>query len=106
MYIVLVSIQMKPERREAFLDAMLENARRSLADESGCVRFDVVEDEADPNHLILYEIYRDRAASTPTSRRRTSCAGATPRATGTPSHRNRGRAPTASPPATRSPDVA
>ena len=62
MYVVIVDIQIKPEHRAAFVEEMLANARASLHDEPGCVRFDVVEDEADANHLILYEIYRDRAA--------------------------------------------
>jgi autoinducer 2-degrading protein len=62
VYVVIVDIQIKPERREAFLEEMIRNATSSLRDEPGCVRFDVVQDEADPDHLILYEIYRDRAS--------------------------------------------
>ena len=62
MYIVIVGIHVKPDHLNAFLEAMLENASSSLNNEPGCVRFDVVQDEADPAHLILYEIYRDRSA--------------------------------------------
>jgi (4S)-4-hydroxy-5-phosphonooxypentane-2,3-dione isomerase len=62
MYVVVVDIQIKPAHREEFLAAMLANASASLREEPGCDRFDVVQDEVDPNHLILYEIYRDKAA--------------------------------------------
>jgi autoinducer 2-degrading protein len=62
MYVVIVDIQVKPERLDDFLRAMVENASASRRDEPGCVRFDVVQDEADPAHLVLYEVYRDRAA--------------------------------------------
>jgi autoinducer 2-degrading protein len=62
MYVVIVDLHVKPERLDEFLPAMVENASASLRDEPGCVRFDVVQDDADAGHLILYEIYRDRAA--------------------------------------------
>jgi (4S)-4-hydroxy-5-phosphonooxypentane-2,3-dione isomerase len=62
MYIVIVDLHVKPERLDEFLPAMIENASASRRDEPGCVRFDVVQDENDPAHLVLYEIYRDRAA--------------------------------------------
>ena len=62
MYVVIVDIHVKPERLDEFLPAMMENARASRRDEPGCLRFDVVQDETDATHLILYEIYRDRAA--------------------------------------------
>jgi autoinducer 2-degrading protein len=62
MYVVVVDLQVKPEHLDAFLREMVENASASLRDEPGCVRFDVIQDEADAGHLILYEIYRDRAA--------------------------------------------
>ena len=62
MYVLIVKIQVKPEHLAAFIPAMNENAHHSLHDEPGCVRFDVVQDNADPSHLLLYEIYHDRAA--------------------------------------------
>jgi (4S)-4-hydroxy-5-phosphonooxypentane-2,3-dione isomerase len=62
MYVVIVDIQIKPQNRDEFLTAMLANAKASLELEPGCHQFDVVQDEADPNHLILYEIYQDKAA--------------------------------------------
>ncbi len=62
MYVVIVDIHIEPQRRSEFVASLVENAKLSLRDEPGCARFDVVEDEADPQHLILYEHYADRAA--------------------------------------------
>jgi autoinducer 2-degrading protein len=59
---LVVSLRVKPEQRERFLAGIKENAASSVRDEPGCLRFDVLEDEADPNHFLLYEIYRDDAA--------------------------------------------
>jgi autoinducer 2-degrading protein len=62
MYVLVVTIDIKPGFRERFVEAMLEDARGSLASEPGCVRFDVIQDEKQPNRIYLYEVYRDRAA--------------------------------------------
>jgi (4S)-4-hydroxy-5-phosphonooxypentane-2,3-dione isomerase len=48
--------------RSRFLEAIQENAAASLRDEPGCVRFDVVQDNDDANHFMLYEVYADAAA--------------------------------------------
>ena len=57
MLIVHVHIRVKPEAVEEFRAATLENARNSVA-EPGVVRFDVLQQEDDPNHFVLLEIYR------------------------------------------------
>ena len=44
-----------------FLAATLVNARKSLA-EPGVLRFDVIQDQADPAHVVLTEVYRDEQA--------------------------------------------
>ena len=62
MYVLMVKIQVQPDQREEFIEAMLEDARGSVRDEPGCLRFDVLQDESDANRLYLYEVYRDRAA--------------------------------------------
>jgi quinol monooxygenase YgiN len=62
MQVLLVTVKMKPERRDAFMKAMLEDARGSVTNEPGCLRFDVIQDESDPNTIHLYEVYRDKAA--------------------------------------------
>ena len=71
MYVVTVAFEIRPEAAAAFLPLMLENARTSLAEEPGCLRFDVcgedagghdMGDDAPPVRVFLYEIYRDRGA--------------------------------------------
>ncbi len=58
MLVVHVHAQVRPERVEDFLSATLVNARASLA-EPGVLRFDVIQDQADPGHVVLVEVYRD-----------------------------------------------
>jgi autoinducer 2-degrading protein len=47
---------------DRFLRAIGANARASLRDEPGCLRFDVHRDLQDPDHYFLYEIYADERA--------------------------------------------
>ena len=58
MLVVDVHARVRPERVEDFLSATLVNARASLA-EPGVLRFDVIQDQADPAHVVLVEVYRD-----------------------------------------------
>ena len=58
MLVVHVHARVRPERVEDFLAATLVNARASLA-EPGVLRFDVIQDQADPAHVVLVEVYRD-----------------------------------------------
>ena len=61
MFVVCVHVHVKPERRVAFVNASLENARNTL-EEPGNLRFDVLQQADDPNRFLLYEVYRDEAA--------------------------------------------
>jgi autoinducer 2-degrading protein len=62
MYVLIVTIKIKPEHRESFMEAMLGDAVGSVSNEPGCFRFDVFEDEEDANTIYLNEVYRDKAA--------------------------------------------
>ena len=62
MLIVHVHVRIRAGQVEEFLAATLTNARASLG-EPGVLRFDVIQDEADPQHLVLIEVYRDGDAS-------------------------------------------
>ena len=57
MHIVHVHVHVRAESVEAFRAATLENARNSVG-EPGVVRFDVLQQEDDPNRFVLLEIYR------------------------------------------------
>ncbi len=62
MIALMVTINIKPEHKDAFMASMLGDARGSNNDETGCLRFDVLQDTEDPNRIHLYEVYRDEAA--------------------------------------------
>lgn len=57
-----IKVRVKPELRQKFLDAIEADAVGSERDESGCVRFNVLQDDADENIYYFYEVYRDQAA--------------------------------------------
>ena len=61
MYAVVVPLKVKPEMREKFLAAALDDSSCSLQ-EPGCLRFDVLQDNTDPNRFFFYEVYRDEDA--------------------------------------------
>ena len=62
MLVVHVHARVRPERVAEFLAATLVNAKASLG-EPGVVRFDVIQDQADPGHVVLVEVYRDDHAA-------------------------------------------
>ncbi|ABV95125.1 hypothetical protein Dshi_3392 [Dinoroseobacter shibae DFL 12 = DSM 16493] len=62
MFAVTVTFTLIPGGAEAFMPLMLANARKTLADEPGCLRFDVCTDPAHPDEVFLYEIYYNREA--------------------------------------------
>ena len=62
MLALVVSVQVKPGHREAFLAAITENAERSFTDEPGCLYFDVTVDTADDHRFVFYELYTDQGA--------------------------------------------
>ena len=61
MFVLVVSLRVKPDKDRQFLTAIEANAAASR-DEPGCRRFDVLRDNADPHHYLLYEVYDDEAA--------------------------------------------
>ncbi|WP_119270158.1 putative quinol monooxygenase [Taklimakanibacter deserti] len=61
-YVILVDFLLKPGSKAEFRRAIDVNARASCATERGCSRFDVVEPQGEPDRILLYEIYDDRAA--------------------------------------------
>ena len=62
MQAIVATIQLKPEFRDQFVDALVDNAKGSVKNELGCLRFDVVQDLEDSNRIHVYEVYRDQAA--------------------------------------------
>lgn len=62
MLVVHVHVYVKSESIEQFKAATVENARSSVQ-EPGIARFDVIQDQADPAHFVLVEVYRSEAAT-------------------------------------------
>jgi quinol monooxygenase YgiN len=85
MYALVVSARVKPEQRGRFLEAIEGNAVTSVRDEPGCLRFDVVRDNDDPDHYLFYEVYRDADAFATHRDSDTSPAGARPPRSACPS---------------------
>jgi len=59
MYVVAVTVFVKPEFVELFVAATLTNARNTRR-EAGNVRFDVLRAEDDPARFLFYEAYKSK----------------------------------------------
>ncbi len=62
MYVIIAPIQIKEGSKDRFMEEIIEDAKGSVNDEPGCLRFDVIQDAGDPNRIWLYEVYHDEAA--------------------------------------------
>ncbi|TNC07693.1 antibiotic biosynthesis monooxygenase [Methylobacterium terricola] len=61
-FVVIAEFRVKPGSLDAFLALAHDDARSSVADEPGCRAFDVAVSESDPQAVVFYEVYDDRAA--------------------------------------------
>jgi len=59
---ILVEFTVKPDAVGRFRELITTNAARSLAEEPGCRRFDVLSPGDEPGRVVLYEIYDDDRA--------------------------------------------
>jgi autoinducer 2-degrading protein len=57
MYVVAVTVFVKPQHVQSFIDATLDNARNTRREPNN-IRFDVLRAEEDPTQFLLYEAYR------------------------------------------------
>ena len=62
MLVVHVHVRVRPDDVEEFLAESRRNATASLQ-EPGVRRFDVLQDEADPTHVVLNEVYTAQSAA-------------------------------------------
>ena len=62
LLVVHVDIAVLPDHRDGFLAATEANATASRR-EPGILRFDVLTDRSDADHVVLVEIYVDEAAA-------------------------------------------
>jgi autoinducer 2-degrading protein len=61
-FVIIVEFILNEGVLQRFMPLMLANAEASLDSEPGCERFDVLQKSGKPSEIVLYEIYRDRAA--------------------------------------------
>ena len=62
-YVVIVDFELLPDAPKADARKLLaQNASASFQNESGCLRFDVVETQNEAAAFTLYEVYADEAA--------------------------------------------
>jgi autoinducer 2-degrading protein len=62
MYIIVVSVEIKPEHRQDFIKAALQDGHDSTLNEPGTRRFELIQDESNPNRFYFMEAYEDKTA--------------------------------------------
>ena len=62
MYVILSPFQIKREHRDEFNASIIEDAKSSVENETGCLRFDVIQDANHMDRVWLYEVYKDETA--------------------------------------------
>jgi (4S)-4-hydroxy-5-phosphonooxypentane-2,3-dione isomerase len=62
MRAILAYLTAKPGKEAEFAEKMTAQAKRCLANEPGCLQFDVVQDPKDGTRFVMLEVYADDAA--------------------------------------------
>ncbi len=62
MIVRIIHVFVKKDTVDSFKTATVRNHRESLK-EPGVLRFDVLQDESDETHFVLYEVYRSETAT-------------------------------------------
>jgi autoinducer 2-degrading protein len=62
MRAILAYLTTKPGKEAQFQELMTAQAKRCLANEPGCLQFDVVQDPKSPTRFVMLEVYKDDAA--------------------------------------------
>jgi autoinducer 2-degrading protein len=62
MRAIIAYLTTKPGKQAEFQEKMTAQAKRCLANEPGCLQFDVVQDPQDTTRFVMLEVYRDDAA--------------------------------------------
>jgi quinol monooxygenase YgiN len=62
MRAIIAYLTAKPGLEAKFKEAMVAQAQRCLANEPGCLQFDVCQDPKAPARFVMLEVYKDDAA--------------------------------------------
>ena len=60
--VLVVSVDVRPEAFEEFLEILRQHAEYSVANEAGCLDFQLLKSVDNPNQVVLVETYADDAA--------------------------------------------
>ncbi len=56
------AINVKPDCREKFIEASIEEAKGVILSEDGVFQFQILVDQENPNRFYFYEVFRDQSA--------------------------------------------
>jgi quinol monooxygenase YgiN len=59
MRAIVAYLTAKPGLEEKFKEEMKAQAQRCLANEPGCLQFDVTQDAKNPTRFVMLEVYKD-----------------------------------------------
>ncbi len=59
---LVVDLKLAPGRLDDFVARASRHGEKCLAEEAGCLRFDILVPEDDGDQVFLYEVYADKAA--------------------------------------------
>ena len=62
MRAIVAYLTAKPGKEAQFQEQMTAQAKRCLANEPGCLQFDVVQDPKAPARFVMLEVYKDDEA--------------------------------------------
>jgi len=62
MPVLLVTLKIRPERLDEYLQLLTREIEEVMTEEEGCVQFDVSIDKSEPATLYLYEVWASEAA--------------------------------------------
>lgn len=62
MFVIAAEFYIKPDKVDAFRDLVDRQGAASVAEEAGCLQFDVSQVEGSPDTFLLYEVYADSNA--------------------------------------------
>ena len=63
MFSIMVVINVKPECRDAFVQASITEAKGVISDEPGVFQWQMLADESNPGRFYFFEIFRDEQAA-------------------------------------------
>jgi (4S)-4-hydroxy-5-phosphonooxypentane-2,3-dione isomerase len=61
-FALIATVEVAPGRRDEFVPLLMAHRARCLKDEAGTMQFEVLLPQDDATKVMIYEVYRDKAA--------------------------------------------